>query len=342
MVNPLTIAFVVVAIGVLAWGFERYRTRFVRTDLLLAGGAAVGLLAVVLVPDVYDQIGNLLNIRKRYVTLSLLAIIALLACVFYLMSLVRTNRARINDLTRSLSLEQANAIQADGSGQTIGVVIPAYNEEATIEKVVNSLPETIRGYLVMPIVVSDGSADATASRARSDGVTVVEHHLNQGQGGALQTGFAIAMREEVSIVVTMDGDGQHPSDRLERMVAPIIDDEADYVMGSRHKGTDYSGNSALRKAGIHVFTRLINLLTKSEITDCTNGFRAIRGSELSKLTLTEERFSAPELIIEARKNGLRLQEVPITIEERQAGETKKPQLGYAIGLTRTILTTWIR
>jgi len=87
---------------------------------------------------------------------------------------------------------------------------------------------------------------------------------------------------------------------------------------------------------------LINVLTKSEITDCTNGYRAIRGSELEKLSLTEERFSAPELIIEARKNGLRLQELPVTIEERQAGETKKPKLGYAFGLTRTILTTWIR
>ena len=338
----LTIAFVGLAIGAVCWGFNRYRTRFVKTDLLLGAGAATALLAIAFVPVVYDLIGNLLNIRKRYVTVSLLGNIALVACVFYLVSLVRTNRGRINDLTRSLSLEEADAIKTDGGGEVIGVVIPAYNEEATIQKVVESLPETIRGYLVMPIVVSDGSVDATARRARSDGVTVVEHHLNQGQGGALQTGFKIAMREEVSIVVTMDGDGQHPSDRLECMVSPIIDDEADYVMGSRHKGTDYSGNSALRKAGIQVFTRLINVLTKSEITDCTNGFRAIRGSELSKLTLTEERFSAPELIIEARKNGLRLKEVPVTIEERQAGQTKKPQLGYAIGLTRTILTTWIR
>ena len=338
----LTITFVALALGAAIWGFERYRRRFVRTDLLLAAGVAAGLLAVVFSPVVYDQIGNFLNIRKRYVTVSLLGNIALLGCVFYLVSLVRTNRGRINDLTRSLSLEQANPLKTDGGSEIIGVVIPAYNEEATIQKVVDSLPETIRGYLVMPIVVSDGSADATANRARSEGVTVVEHHLNQGQGGALQTGFEIAMREEVAIVVTMDGDGQHPSDRLERMVAPIIDGEADYVMGSRHKGTDYSGNSAVRRAGIQVFTRLINVLTKSEITDCTNGFRAIRGSELSKLTLTEERFSAPELIIEARKNGLRLKEVPITIEERQAGETKKPQLGYALGLIRTILTTWIR
>ncbi|TKX83670.1 glycosyl transferase family 2, partial [Halorubrum sp. SS5] len=77
-------------------------------------------------------------------------------------------------------------------------------------------------------------------------------------------------------------------------------------------------------------------------TDCTNGYRAIRGSEIGKLTLTEERFSAPELIIEARKNGMQIEEIPIVIQEREAGETKKPQLGYALGLTRTVLTTWIR
>jgi len=114
------------------------------------------------------------------------------------------------------------------------------------------------------------------------------------------------------------------------------------VMGSRYLGVDRSGNGTVRETGIQFFTRLINLLTKSDITDCTNGFRAIRGSRLEELTLTEERFSAPELIIEARKHGLRIKEIPITIEEREGGETKKPQLGYALGLSRTIFATWIR
>jgi hypothetical protein len=341
--NPaLTVLLVVLAMGTLFWGFERYRTRFAKSDLLIALSATAGFLAIAFAPVVYDWVGNVLNIRRRYVTVSLLANVALFGGLLYLVTALRNMRARMDDLTRNLSVDGADPMMTDGGGDTIGVVIPAYNEEETIKRVVESLPETIRGYLVMPIVVSDGSADATASQARSDGVTVVEHPLNQGQGGALKTGFEIAEAQEVSIIVTMDGDGQHPTARLEQLVDPIIEDEADYVMGSRHKGTDYSGNSVVRRAGIHVFTWLINTLTKSEITDCTNGFRAIRGSELSKLTLTEERFSAPELIIEARKNELRLKEIPITIEERQAGETKKPQLGYALGLTRTILTTWVR
>ncbi|EMA36872.1 glycosyltransferase family 2 protein [Halococcus hamelinensis] len=339
---PLDLLLGIVALGILLWGFERYRSRFSKSELLIAIAAAIGLFAIAFVPTVYDWVGNVLNIRRRYVTISLLANIGLIGCVLYLVSLIRNTRTRVNDLTRSLSVDQADAAIADGGEDILSIVIPAYNEEETIRDVVSSLPEKVRGHLVQPIVVSDGSADDTAIRAREDGVVVVEHPLNQGQGGALQTGFEIAMKQGASIVVTMDGDGQHPVGELEALVSPIVDDEADYVMGSRHKGTDRSGNHLLRRAGIRAFTTMINVLTKSSITDCTNGFRAIRGSELDELLLTEERFSAPELIIEARKNGLRLEEIPITIEERQAGETKKPRLGYAIGLTRTILTTWVR
>jgi len=86
-------------------------------------------------------------------------------------------------------------------------------------------------------------------------------------------------------------------------------------MGSRYRETDHSGNGAARQAGIRFFAWLINRLTKSAITDCTNGYRAIRGSEIDKLTITEEQFSALELIIEARKNGLQIKEIPIMIEE---------------------------
>ena len=114
------------------------------------------------------------------------------------------------------------------------------------------------------------------------------------------------------------------------------------MLGSRYRGVDESGNSLGRRGGIRAFTWLVNVMARTDITDCTNGFRAIRGSRLDELTLTEERFSAPELIIESRKKGLRIVEVPVTIRERDAGETKKPGIGYALGLTRTIIVTWIR
>ncbi|MHC3439857.1 glycosyltransferase family 2 protein [Natrialbaceae archaeon A-gly3] len=340
MVGILDLVLGGIAVAILIWGFERYRSRFIKSDLLISVALASGLLVFVALPSVYDAVGTILNIDQRFVLLSLLAHLTMLAVVLYLLSTIRETNAQFGDLVRNLSANQVT--KTDGGERTIFVVIPAYNEGETIRSVVESLPDTIRGYAVQPLVISDGSADDTAENAKYNGTAVVEHPVNQGQGGALKTGFQIALDRGASIVVTMDGDGQHPADELEQLVSPVIDDEADYVMGSRYKGEDHSGNSLVRESGIWVFTWLINVLTKSEITDCTNGFRAIRASRLEDMKLTEERFSAPELIIEARKNGLRLQEIPITIEERQAGETKKPQLMYAVGLTRAILTTWIR
>ena len=329
-----------VAALVLAWGFERYRTQFVKSDLLLAIAFAGGLLLFAVTPRVYDYIGLVLDVQKRFVVVSLLANLALVLAILYLATGLRTARRTMTRLTRSLSVDQAPSV--DGESEFVQILIPAYNEAGTIGKVLESLPATLAGYDVRPLVVSDGSVDGTARIARSEGASVIEHPVNQGQGGALKTGFEVAERNDAAIVVTMDADGQHPAEELDRLVGPIVEGSADFVVGSRYEGADESGNGVVRRSGIRAFTILINVLTKSEITDCTNGFRAIRGSDLEELTLTEERFSAPELLIEARKKGLRVTEIPVRVEERQEGDTKKPQLGYAIGLTRTILATWIR
>lgn len=340
MGSELDVLLLLISVAILAWGFERYRTRFIKADLLIAASLAAGILLLVAVPKVFDVLGLVIDVQSRFVTITLFANLVLLAFALYVLTKVRGTQSNISELTRNLSVEQAP--KADGGQKLIYAVIPAYNEAETIQSVVASLPDEIRGHRLRPLVVSDGSADETAERARRNGAIVVEHPLNQGQGGALKTGFEIACEHDAGIVVTMDADGQHPAEELDRLVTPIIDDEADYVMGSRYKGENLTTNGFTRETGIMIFTLIINALTKSDITDCTNGYRAIRGCALGELELTEERFSAPELIIEARKQGLRLKEIPITIEKRQAGETKKPQLGYALGLTRTILTTWVR
>jgi glycosyltransferase involved in cell wall biosynthesis len=166
--------------------------------------------------------------------------------------------------------------------------------------------------------------------------------MNRGQGDALRTGFEIALAEGAEIVMTMDADGQHQVSDIAKLVQPIVDGEADYVMGSRFLG-EYEDRGGFRHAGIMIFTVLLNLFTRARITDCTNGFRAIRASSLTKLELHEDRFSAPELIIEAVKKGLRIREVPVHIARRAAGESKKPrQLEYPLGFLRAMLQTWLR
>lgn len=335
----LTLVLVVLSLLTMLWGFERYRSTFSRSEFLISIVLSIGIFVVGIFPDLFDRMGSLLAIERRSMVISLLANATFIVLVLYLLARARTNQAAIGDLTRSRAVEQANM---ESSGLEIAVTIPAYNEEKTIQSVIRSLPDSVHSHELTPIVISDGSTDRTSRVAKAAGAIVVEHPINQGQGGALKTGFEIARQRGAEIVVTMDADGQHPVDKLEPLVEPIITDEADYVMGSRYTGSDESGNGYTRHIGIQAFTTLINVMTKADITDSTNGFRAIRGSKLGELTLTEERFSAPELIIEAQKNGLRIQELPVTIAERQADETKKPKLGYAVGLTRTILMTWVR
>jgi hypothetical protein len=341
--QTLTILFSLLALFILFWGFERYRTTFSRTELGVSLLIAFGLLVVAFAPGLISTFGDLLNIESRFIFIQILVNAVFVGLVLYLVSAASTNQATIGELTRGLTVQQAPEPDVEGTDEeTLYVVIPAYNEADTIDDVLSSLPRHVDDYSVRPVVVSDGSVDRTTEVARQYDAIVVEHPINQGQGGSLKTGFRIAVQHDADIVVTMDADGQHPPDQLPELIAPIAADEADYVLGSRYRGEDRSGNSITRQSGIRFFTWIINRLAKTDITDCTNGYRAIRGSELSKLTLTEERFSAPELIIESRKSGLRIQEVPVTIRERGAGETKKPKIRYASGLARTILVTWIR
>lgn len=337
----LTVALIGLAVGTLLWGFERYRTNFSKSEFLVSIVLSVGIFTIGVFPNVFEVIGELFAIDRRPFTISLITNVTLVCLVLILFARTRNNQQSVATLTRNLAIDQATTENAD-SEPSVYVVVPAYNEAESIRSVVASLPDAVGEYTLQPLVVSDGSTDATVERTDPTNAIVVDHPINQGQGGALRTGFSIAQQHGADIVVTMDADGQHPVEELPNLIEPIIHNEADYVVGSRYTGVDESNNSATRRIGIQVFTALINVMTKAEITDCTNGFRAIRTTKLREMTLSEERFSAPELLIEARKNDLRIKEVPITIAQRMAGETKKPKLGYAFGLTRTIFVTWLR
>lgn len=256
-----------IAIGALLWGFERYRTQFVKADFLISISVATGLLAIAFAPAIFDYVGRLLDLQRRIIVISLLSNIVLLVGMLYTISNVRNNHSSIRELTRNISVDQAVPVQADGGAEAIGVVIPAYNEEKTVGNLIEGLPESLLGYSVEPIVVSDGSTDTTLDIARTEASAAVEHPPNQGQGGALKIGFAIAEQRDVAIVATMDADGQHLMEDLKRLVEPIAEDRADYVAGSRHKVSDYTQNSALRRAGIRTFPP-VDIMTSWGLRRC--------------------------------------------------------------------------
>lgn len=308
---------------------------------------ALGLGVVAAVPDVVRPIQGILGLEGeplgRLVTVLVVSVAVAYLLLFY--ALARADRAnqRVSRLVRALSAAQLEATRLGGDrwGGVL-VCIPAYNEAESLPAVIAEVPPLVAGLPTHVLVIDDGSRDGTAAVATRCGAHVVSHPVNSGQGAALQTGYLVAERLGVDVVVTLDADGQHDPTQMTRLVEPIVRDEADFVVGSRRMG-EYERESTARDAGITLYTRLINLLGGTEVSDIANGYRAIRASRLAEIAFTEDQFHNPELLLGAARAGLRVVDVPVTIRRRSAGESKKgTNLRYGVGFLRVMLKTWLR
>jgi glycosyltransferase involved in cell wall biosynthesis len=155
-------------------------------------------------------------------------------------------------------------------------------------------------------------------------------------------GYDIADRLGATVVVTMDADGQHQPEEIDRLVEPIIKGNADIVIGSRVIG-EREKDSAIRWVGIHFFNTVINILTGLSITDCSSGYRAFRLEKLRKVKLTQDQYHTAELIIDAVKKRMVIVESPITITRRLHGSSKKgTNFWYGFGFLKTVIKTWWR
>jgi glycosyltransferase involved in cell wall biosynthesis len=229
-------------------------------------------------------------------------------------------------------------------GAPLAIVIPAYNEEPTVAAVVSEIPPEAAGLATEVIVVVDGAKDATAERARSAGALVCDVRVNRGQGAALRLGYWLARARGAHIIATIDADGQYEPEELGRVVQPILDDQADFVSGSRRLGAELTTDK-VRHAGVLVFGALITVLVGHRITDPACGIRAMRSEVTGAVTLEQSQYQASELMISAALNGYRLGEVPTTMRDRgqHATMTKKGgNLGYGLRFARAAIHTWRR
>src|SRR5919202_3332433 len=342
------VAGVIVAALFAAYCLLKYRSGgWSRFALLLSLLVASGVALVSVLPQVGEVFTRLFGLESRAFALLSFAILLLFGLFLYLLNQVQAASRRNGEVVTGLAVRQyaeryLSPEERLSEKREILIIIPAYNEEGGIRGVLSKVPREILGYEVKTVVVDDGSADATEAIAREEGFPVVSHVVNRGQGDALRTGFAIARAERADIVINLDADGQYKPEEIERLVKPIIEDEADFVLGSRFMGF-YEEAGSFRHVGVGFFSKMISPLTGTKISDCTNGFRAIRVSELYKLDLREDRFNATEIILEALKKKLRFAQVPVTMLSRAAGETKKPpKLAYPLGVFRVIISTWLR
>jgi hypothetical protein len=349
-IEHVSIAGVVIAALFAAYGVLRYRGGGSRLDLLLSLFIALGVALVSLVPQVFEPASRLLGLENRAFALLGLANLLLFALFLNMLGRVREAGRRSGEIVTGLTLRdyaerygpfEQGSEDPERRGQVL-IIVPAYNEGGSIREVLRKIPEEVLGYEVKTVVVDDGSDDETGVVALQEGVPVAAHVVNRGQGDALRTGFAIAQLERADAVINLDADGQYKPEEIEPLVKPVIEGEADFVLGSRFKGF-YEERGSVRHIGVAFFSRMLTILTGTRISDATNGFRAIRVSELQKLDLREDRFNATEIILEALNKKLRYAEVPVTMLKRAAGETKKPKrLAYPIGVARVIISTWLR
>src|SRR3954451_9236125 len=224
----------------------------------------------------------------------------------------------------------------------IAVVVPAYNEAASVGDVVRQIPKQVCGEQTAVLVVDDGSRDDTGEEAAKEGAIVARHVINRGGGAALRTGYRLMAESGSLVVVTLDADGQHLPSEMARLVQPVLDGEVDVAHGSRVLG-HADRNHFARELGIVFFNRLVSTITRTHVTDCSNGYRAVRTTVLPQLVLRQEQFHTSEFMIEAIKRGIPAKEVPITVEQRLHGHSKKPAaFRYGAGFANAIVRTWLR
>ena len=197
------------------------------------------------------------------------------------------------------------------------VIVPAYNEEATIEHVVDKLEGLPYDY----IVINDGSTDATPCILDKIEANHIDLCQNIGIGGAVQTGYKYALNNNYQIAVQFDGDGQHDAACIERLIQPILNGEADMTIGSRFVGEGNEFKSTLtRRMGIIILSALIKMVTGQRIYDVTSGFRAVNQTVLRDFVqYYPHDYPEPESLSCMISLGRRVKEVGVIMHERQGG-----------------------
>ncbi len=201
------------------------------------------------------------------------------------------------------------------------VVMPAYNEEASIGRVLRSVRAIAPGVDIL--VVDDGSTDSTAHTARRAGAEVVCHPFNMGYGVACQTGFKYARRNGYDYVVQMDADGQHEPRYILDLLAAAMEPGVDVALGSRWLGLAEYHGPLLRKFGKFFFGFLASSLTRHQVTDPTTGFQALTRQVVHFYCSQVYPVDYPDadVIIMLDRAGFRIKEVPVVMYRDESGQS---------------------
>jgi len=217
------------------------------------------------------------------------------------------------------------------------VIIPAYNEAASLASLIQEVHTHLSGAHVL--VIDDASKDETASVALREGATVVSLPYNLGIGGAVQTGLIYALRQGFSMAMQLDGDGQHPPQQAGKLLHALQEQGADVVCGSRYMEGRGDLSTPLRRMGIRIFSYSLHLLGGITITDPTSGFRLLGPRALALLAHNYATdYPEVEALLYMRRSHLRILEVPVSMRARMAGQSSITPLRSAYYMIKVLLS----
>jgi hypothetical protein len=336
----LVIALILVVYAVV----RRRQMRNADVLLLLVSGIALGIVTGT---EIVNGLLSTFSFEKgnggRILGLAVFAIFILFIITLRALSVGSRNSRQLSAALEGLAWEEFRQAGLPARFKDkIAILIPAYNEAENIGVVLDQMPKEVCGVATEVLVVDDGSRDGTGDVAAEHGAPVARHVTNRGGGAALRTGYRLMVESGALIVVTLDADGQHLPSEMPRLVEPVLSGEVDVAHGSRVLG-HADRNTRARELGIVFFNRLVSFITRTHVTDCSNGYRAVRTTVLPQLVLRQEQFHTSEFMIEAIKRGVPAKEIPITVEQRLHGHSKKPAvMRYGLGFANAIVRTWLR
>lgn len=200
------------------------------------------------------------------------------------------------------------------------LIIPAYNEQDSILSTINTIKKFPYDY----IIINDGSTDNTANIIKQNRLNHVNLIFNLGIGGAVQTGYKYALENNYDIAIQFDADGQHDIESIKNLIQPIIDNRADFTIGSRFikKNSDNYKSSFLRRVGIRLISNVIFIFSKKRIFDTTSGFRAANKNVIKYFAHHyPKEYPEPISDFELIKLGYKVLETPAKMHERTAGKS---------------------
>jgi glycosyltransferase involved in cell wall biosynthesis len=220
------------------------------------------------------------------------------------------------------------------------VIIPAYNEEGSVGKVVEGVK--IQFPQIDVLVVDDGSTDLTSEKAKACGAMVLDLPFNLGIGGAMQTGYQYAHEKGYDIAIQVDGDGQHDPKEIGKLLNALKEKKVDVAIGSRFIGDLGYKSSTMRRIGISIFSQVISMIAGQKITDPTSGFRAANRKAIQLFASNyPQDYPEPEVVILLHQCRLKMEEVPVGMSERYSGESSITKIRSMYYMVKVLLAIFV-